>query len=128
MERFSDRMAFVDNSYGYTAAVAHMHGAAGYITGIGAFWPELEAEFWALLEAGRYKEAERLHARQDEFWSFVDGPMRGYAANVLKSCAEYVGIPAGPVRPPFRDLNGGDLETLAGILNRMGVKARAAAA
>ena len=124
LERFSDRLAFVDNSYAYTAALAHMHGATSYITGVGAFWPEIEAEYWTLLEAGRYKEADALHARQDEFWEFVDGPMRGYAANVLKSCAEYVGIPAGSVRPPFRDLNRDELETLHGILERMGVRAK----
>lgn len=124
LKRFSGRMAFVDNSYGYTASLAHMHGAAAYITGIAAFWPEVEAEFWSLLEAGRYKEAEALHAKQDEFWEFVDGPMRRYAGNVLKSSAEYVGIPAGSVRPPFRDLNREELETLHGILERMGLKAR----
>ena len=124
LKRFSGRMAFVDNSYGYTASLAHMHGAAAYITGIAAFWPEVEAEFWSLLEVGRYKEAEPLHAKQDEFWEFVDGPMRRYAGNVLKSSAEYVGIPAGSVRPPFRDLNREELETLHGILERMGLKAR----
>ena len=125
LERFSGRMAFIDNSYGYTAGVSHLHGGAGYITGVGAFWPEIEAEFWSLLEAGKYREADRLHARQGEFWHFVDGPMRGYATNVLKSCAEYVGIHAGSVRPPFRDLNAEELDTLHGILQRMGVKAKA---
>ena len=124
LERFSDRMAFVDNSYGYTASLAHMHGATAYITGIAAFWPEVEAEFWSLLEAGRYKEAEALHARQNEFWEFVDGPMRGFASNVLKSSAEYVGIAAGSVRPPFRDLNREELTILHGTLERMGLKAR----
>jgi dihydrodipicolinate synthase/N-acetylneuraminate lyase len=125
LERFSGRMAFIDNSYGYTAGVSHLHGGAGYITGIGAFWPEIEAEFWGLLEAGKYPEAEALHARQGEFWHFVDGPMRGYATNVLKSCAEYVGLPLGSVRPPFRDLNADELSALHGILRHMGVKARA---
>ena len=105
LERLSGRLAFVDNSYGYTASLAHMHGATSYITGIAAFWPEIEAEFWSLLEAGWYREADALHARQNEFWAFLDGPMRRFAGNVLKSCAEYVGIPAGSVRPPFRDLS-----------------------
>ena len=126
LDKFSDRMAFVDNSYGYTAGLAHMHGASSYITGVAAFWPEVEAQFWGLLEAGRYTEASALHAKQGEFWRFVDGPMRGYAINALKSSGEYVGLPLGSVRPPFRDLNGAELEILHGILDRMGVKARVA--
>ena len=125
VERFSDRLAFVDNSYGYTAALAHMHGASSYITGLAAFWPEGEARFWSLLEAGRYADAERLHAKQWPFWEFVDGPFRGYATNVLKAAAEYAGIPAGSVRPPFADLTHGERGILHGILEKMGVRAAA---
>ena len=122
LERFSDQLAFIDNSYGYTAALAHMHGASGYITGIAAFWPQGEAEFWNLLEQRRYAEAEALHARQYEFWDFADNRMGGYATNVLKACAEYAGIPVGSVRPPFRNLSSQERETLHAILYRMGVR------
>ena len=121
MDRFADRLAIVDNSYGHTAGLAHQHGASAYITGVGAFWPEGEAEFWSLLEAGKYREADLLHSRQSTFWRFVDDEFSGYATNVLKAAAEYVGIAAGSVRPPFRDLDAAERARLADILKQLGV-------
>ena len=124
MDRFSDKLAIVDNSYGHTAGLAHQHGASSYITGIGAFWPQGEAEFWALLEAGKYAEADRLHSRQSTFWRLVDEDFGGFATNVLKAAAEYVGIEAGSVRPPFHDLTVDEKARLAGILDELGVPKR----
>lgn len=121
MDRFSDRFAIVDNSYGHTAGLAHQHGATSYITGVAAFWPQAEAEFWALLEAGKYVEADRLHSRQSTFWRLVDEDFRGFATNVLKAAAQYVGIDTGSVRPPFHDLTADEKARLAGILQDLGV-------
>jgi dihydrodipicolinate synthase/N-acetylneuraminate lyase len=121
LDRYSDRFAIVDNSYGHLAGLAHQHGATAYITGIGAFWPQGEAEFWALLEAGKYAEADRLHSRQSTFWRLVDEDFGGFATNVLKASAEYVGIEAGSVRPPFHDLTPDEKARLAGILEELGV-------
>lgn len=121
LDRFADRLAFVDNSYGHTAALAHQHGATSYITGVAAFWPQGEAQFWSLLEAGRYPEAERFHSRQADFWRLVDDDFAGYATGVLKAAAEYAGIDAGSVRPPFRDLNDAERLRLAEILRELGV-------
>ncbi|PPR27010.1 MAG: Acetophenone carboxylase delta subunit, partial [Alphaproteobacteria bacterium MarineAlpha10_Bin1] len=113
MDRFSKKLAIVDNSYGHTAGLAHQHGASSYITGVGAFWPQGEAEFWALLEAGKYAEADRLHSRQSTFWRLVDEDFGGFATNVLKAAAEYGGIEAGSVRPPFHDLTADEKARLA---------------
>jgi dihydrodipicolinate synthase/N-acetylneuraminate lyase len=124
MDRFSKKLAIVDNSYGHTAGLAHQHGASSYITGVGAFWPQGEAEFWALLEAGKYAEADRLHSRQSTFWRLVDEDFGGFATNVLKAAAEYVGIEAGSVRPPFHDLTADEKARLAGILTDLGVPKR----
>jgi len=121
LDRYADRFAIVDNSYGHLAGLAHQHGATSYITGIGAFWPQGEAEFWALLEAGKYAEADRLHSRQSTFWRLVDEDFGGFATNVLKASAEYVGIQAGSVRPPFHDLTAAEKTRLAGILAELGV-------
>lgn len=122
LDTFSDRFAIVDNSYGYTAGLAHMHGASSYITGLSAFWPEGEVAFWALLESGQYREAERLHAKQGPFWKFVDNDLGGFATSALKEGAEYVGLSARTVRPPFSDLTDEERKTLHGILDTMGVK------
>ncbi len=122
LDRFSDKLAIVDNSYGHTAGLAHQHGAKSYITGVAAFWPEGEAKFWQLLQDGKYAEADRFHSKQAAFWRLVDEGFEGYATNVLKAAAEYVGINAGSVRPPFRDLNAKERESLAKILKELGVK------
>ncbi|HIB34957.1 MAG TPA: dihydrodipicolinate synthase family protein [Dehalococcoidia bacterium] len=122
LDRFSDKLAMVDNSYGHTAGLSHQHGATSYITGIAAFWPQGEAKFWNLLQSGKYREADKLHSRQATFWRFVDEDFGGYATNVLKAAAEYVGIEAGSVRPPFRDLNNQEKGILANILADLGVE------
>ena len=51
----------------------------------------------------------------------VDEDFGGFATNVLKSAAEYVGIAAGSVRPPFHDLTAEEKTRLAGILKELGV-------
>jgi 4-hydroxy-tetrahydrodipicolinate synthase len=121
LDRYADKLAIVDNSYGHTAGLAHQHGASSYITGVAAFWPQGEAEFWALLEAGKYGEADRMHSRQSTFWRFVDEDFGGFATNVLKAAAEYVGIDAGSVRPPFHDLTAAEKARLSVILQDLGV-------
>jgi len=136
LEAFSKRFAFIDNSLGYTATMAHMHGAAGYITGPAAFWPELEAQYWDLMEQGRYAEAERLHGKLGPFWQFFwhgGGLLKGeefagggegayFGASVLKAALEYVGLYGGPVRPPFAELTPKQKTELFLILERAGVK------
>ena len=87
-----------------------------------AFWPEGEAKFWQLLQDGKYAEADRFHSKQATFWRLVDEGFEGYATNVLKAAAEYVGINAGSVRPPFRNLTSTEKQALAKILAELGVK------
>ena len=123
LDRFAPSLAIVDNSYGHTAGLAHQHGATSYITGVAAFWPQGEAQFWSLLQSGEYAEADRLHSRQSTFWRFVDEDFGGYATGVLKAAAEYAGISAGSVRPPFRDLDVAERERLTAILGELGVPA-----
>lgn len=122
LETFSDRFAVVDNSYGYTAGLAYMHGAASYITGFGAFWPEAESAFWSMLENQQYLEAEKLHAKQGGFWNFVDNKLGGFATSALKAGMEYIGISAGPLRPPFSELTPEEKKVLFRILSDMGLK------
>ncbi|HLJ61898.1 MAG TPA: dihydrodipicolinate synthase family protein [bacterium] len=111
LNRYHERIAYIDSSAGYTATTAHMHGAAGFITGIAPWWPEYELRYWELLQAGKYLEAERYHSR---LYPFVARFHRGAETDthgglssktVLKAALEYVGLTGGTVRPPFRGLN-----------------------
>lgn len=115
---YSERFPFIDNSMGATSTLAYMHGATGFITGPGVFWPEIEAEYWSLLQQHKYVEADKLHAKLDPFWNFFHGS-GAFGASVLKAALEYRGQYGGPVRAPFLDLTkeqkNGLFSTLEGI-------------
>lgn len=125
LKNYSKRFSIIDNSRGSLSTLAHMHGAAGFITGPATFWPKFEAKYWSLLEEGKYKEAEELHSKLLPFWDFYDRGNKGhqfFGASIIKAAIEYVGIKMGPVRPPFRDLSEEERKELYRILEKIGVK------
>jgi len=127
LDRYHDRIAYIDSSAGYAATTAHMHGAAGFITGIAPWWPEYELEYWDLLQAGKYLEAERHHARLFPFVARFHhgaepGTIQGFSSiTVLKAALEYVGLAGGTVRPPFRRLNPAERGEVFQLLAAAGV-------
>jgi len=119
---YSKRFAFIDNSGGYTTAVAQMHGAAGYVTCPGAFWPEFEAKYWSLLEQRKYEEAAKWHDKLIPLWEFWSGGGETFFdTSTQKAALEYVGLYGGPVRLPFIELTKEQKNKLFGILKGMGV-------
>jgi len=42
LDRFHDRVAYIDSSAGYAATTAHMHSATRFISGVAPWWPEFE--------------------------------------------------------------------------------------
>ncbi len=121
LDLYSKRFAFIDNSIAYKSTIAHMHGATGYITGPGGFWPEFEAKYWSLLEQGKYQEADKWHAKLGPWWDwyFSEGPFVDSSPH--KAGLEYRGLYGGPVRPPFVELTKEQKKKLFGILEGMGV-------
>ena len=127
LEEFAPRFAFIDNSLGYLASVSHMHGATGWISGPSSWWPEFELGILDLLEDGKYKEADKEHARitpymakfHGEFWK---ASKYWHNAAIIKASLEYVGLTGGPVRPPFRELNKEEKNELFNIMSDMDVK------
>ena len=109
---FKDRFAFIDNSLGFTSTVGHIHGGSGFIAGPAGWWPEFELEYWDLLEAGHYAEADRFHARLAPYMyyfmgeEFTDGEDYPYhfGSSLIKASLEFVGLKGGVVRPPFQAL------------------------
>jgi hypothetical protein len=63
LDRYHERVAYIDSSAGYVGTTAHMHGATGFITGFAPWWPEYELDYWDLLQARKYLEAECHHSR-----------------------------------------------------------------
>ena len=127
LDQFADRFAFIDNSLGFTSTAGHMHGAAGFISGPSSWWPQFELEYWSLLQAGKYKEADLLHAKLGPFMKFHRGDefesgMHDYyyAPSILKAALEFVGLTGGPVRPPYFALTSQQKEKLWSVLEQIG--------
>ncbi len=119
-EKYGNRFAFYDNSFGYATAFAHMHGAPGYINPLCLCWPELELEFWDLMEAGNYLAAHKHHAPLAAFWDYRNSKTTTLPDTaIFKAALEYVGLYGGPLRPPYRELSPGQKEELFAVLDKI---------
>jgi len=120
---YGDRLAFMDNMNVHVWS--HMHGATGFLSHVGNFWPEHELLVWQLLEEKRYEEANaELLKINYPFYDFIHEMSASTVivdANVTKAAVELVGLPAGPVRPPARDLTAEEKRKLRSILEKAGV-------
>ena len=125
LDRYHDRIAYIDSTGGYATTTAHMHGASGYVSELAPFWPELEMRYWGLLEAGSYLEAERARAHINPISEFIEDHPASTTAyswiSGLKAILEYVGLAGGPVRPPFRALNASEKSELYRVLDTLGI-------
>ena len=120
---YGDKLAFMDNMNVHVWA--HMHRATGFLSHVGNFWPEHELLVWQLLEERRYEEANKeLMKINYPFYDFLEqlSASTGIVdANGTKAALGLVGLPAGPVRPPARDLIGEEKDRLQLLLERAGV-------
>jgi len=122
LDRFGDRVAYLDTTAAFVTTTAHMHGAAGFVSECSTWWPEFELRYWALLEAGEYRRAETGHAHINPLFHYMMA--RGGAhspVTVLKACLEYAGFAGGPVRPPFRALDATEKAGVFEVLAAVGV-------
>jgi len=126
LERYHDRIAYVDSTGCYAMTTAHMHGAAGYVSEISPLWPEFEMRYWELLEAGAYREAQLTRAKiavpLTQFFSERPDTKTAFSwVTVLKAALEYVGLTGGVVRPPFRALTAPEKTELYKVLDSIGI-------
>jgi 4-hydroxy-tetrahydrodipicolinate synthase len=132
IDRYHDKLAYIDSSGGYATTAGHMHGAAGWVTELGPIWPEFEMRYWDLLQAGDYKAAQLHRHKMAPLYQFVmDHPSTTSAYSwitVLKAALEYIGLEGGPVRPPFRELNATEKKTIFDLLDGLGVPKSSAGA
>jgi 4-hydroxy-tetrahydrodipicolinate synthase len=125
IDRFHDRLAYIDSSGGYATTAGHMHGAAGWVTELAPIWPEFEMTYWELMEKGDYKAAQLHRHEMAPLFQFVfDHPSTTTAYSwitIIKAALEYVGLEGGPVRPPFRALNATEKKEVFDLLSSLGV-------
>ena len=116
MRRFAHQVNVIDNSLQWVRC--HRNGGRGYINATSHLYPPHELKTWALLEAGRYDEAQ---AQYDA----VEAPLRvfmGKAAQrsggyrVHKGAMAVMGLPVGPPHPPTLPLDAGELAELRELM------------
>lgn len=97
---FRDRLAIVDNAGQHVTA--SLHGAAGFITHVGNFWPEHPLRLWELMRAGAYEELtrelvfdRRWHRWRERVEAYTEGE-----GPFNKAAMDLVGLPSGDPFPP----------------------------
>lgn len=123
---FSNRLAIIDNQY-WAIGFGHMLGAKGFLSACGNFAPKRAIAFWELLEEGRYKEAVEMSLQLEiPFYQWAkEVRARGLhgEGSILKPPCRFVGLHAGPARPPYNLPLPEDLEKkLEDILMKAGIK------
>jgi 4-hydroxy-tetrahydrodipicolinate synthase len=128
MRQFADQVNVIDNSLQWVRCMRN--GGRGYISATSHLYPPHELETWALLQAGRYDEAQ---ARYDK----IEIPLRAFMAKaakrsggyrVAKGAMEIMGRPVGPPRPPTLPLDDDEMDELRTMLIGFGWPVPVAAA
>lgn len=105
MRDYSRKIMFIDNSLQYI--FAHSLGARGINLHVSNYWPQWGQQFWDLLEAERYADAQReMTCVVQPFYDLGEEAARftGGEGHLDKLCLEYVGLEGGRCRPPTRDI------------------------
>jgi 4-hydroxy-tetrahydrodipicolinate synthase len=105
MRDYARRIMFIDNSLHYV--FAHTLGARGINLHVSNYWPQWGQQFWDMLEAGKYLEAQREMTRVVMPYYDLCGDIvkfTGGEGHIDKLCMEYVGLAGGRCRPPTRDI------------------------
>jgi len=105
MRDYARDLMFIDNSLQYV--FSHLLGARGINLHVSNYWPEWGQQFWNMLEAGQYAQAQGEMTRVVQ--PFYDLSMdiaefTGGEGHIDKLCLEYVGLEGGRCRPPTRDI------------------------
>jgi dihydrodipicolinate synthase/N-acetylneuraminate lyase len=120
MRQFVDRFNVIDNSLQWVRC--YRNGGHGYINGTIEAYPPHELETAALLEAGRYEEAQaRFDAVEVPLRAFMDkAAQRSGGYRVYKGMMAIMGHLVGPPRPPTLALDADELAELRQLLAGFG--------
>lgn len=125
LDRYHDKINYMDTTGCYALTTGFMHGAKGFVSETGTWWPELEVEYWQALKESRWYDAEMGHARVNPVIQFTIArpPQTGvYSPNsILKAALDYVGLTGGQMRGPFRALNDAERKPLYEVLDSLDV-------
>jgi 4-hydroxy-tetrahydrodipicolinate synthase len=126
--RFSDKLAFVDNMTEHVTG--NKLGEVGFLSHEAHFHLEHQLQLWNSFTKKDYTKAVGLLAQLN--WPFNDfrydmaNPTSIGDANSTKAAIEMIGLAAGPVRPPARNLTSEERARMREILVKAGAPVKEA--
>lgn len=123
--RVGDRLVWVggvgdDMVHTYFAA-----GAEGFTSSVANFMPQVALDLYEAANAGEYARARALFEDKVQAFYALRAKKRGYEVSSVKTAMELCGLPAGPVRPPLVALHPEEESFVAGLVERLGLRATA---
>ena len=120
MKKFAHIFNVIDNSM--QPVRCHKNGGRGYISRTIAAYPQHDREIWALLEAGRYEEAQVKYDAANEALKDVYAKIarRSGGYRFGKGLSAAMGRPVGPTRPPTLPMDEDEIAELREVLKGMG--------
>ncbi|MDQ3703202.1 MAG: dihydrodipicolinate synthase family protein [Chloroflexota bacterium] len=100
-------------------------GAEGFTSSVANFMPQVALDLYAAAASGDYARARALFEEKVQAFYALRAKKRGYEVSSVKTAMELCGLPAGSVRPPLVELNATEKEFVAGLLERLDVRATA---
>lgn len=126
VERFGDRMAWVNGMAEILAAPYFAAGAQAFTSGLVNFAPQITLAVWEAGAAGRWADLHDLVARQVRPLIELRERRRGYGITVVKEAMNLLGMPGGAARSPLVPLAPEDREDLRRVLTDLGLLKEAA--
>ncbi len=120
MAEFADVISVIDNTGDIIRCVRN--GGAGYISDTAVAHPQVDFEFWDLIGAERWDDAQavldRYHNQLGEFVARTRHRSGGY--RMAKGMLRLLGQPCGDPRPPTLPLGPDEMADLEGVLRSFG--------
>ena len=122
MGQITDTFNVIDNSGRANAVRCHKLGGVGYISSLIAAYPAHDLEVFALMEAGRYDEAEAEITRVNDAFApwMAKTTARSGGYRQGKGMLAALGRPVGPPRPPTLPCDEQELAEVKVILDELG--------
>jgi len=120
MTQFAHIFNVIDNSG--QPVRCHKNGGRGYISDAVAAYPQHDLGIWALMEAGRYEEADAQFVRAREATASLRARVRARSGGYrfLKGLMTAMGQHAGPPRPPTLPMDAAEVAELRDALVGLG--------
>lgn len=120
--RLGDRLVWVggvgdDMVHTYFAA-----GAEGFTSSVANFMPGVALSLYAAASQGDFAQARTIFEDKIQDFYSLRAKKRGYEVSSVKAAMELCGLPAGPVRPPLTELQEHERQSVAALMERLGLR------